>query len=221
MTMKKLAIGLLTIILLAGGLTLLLSRHAAPTDVLQPMDNSQSDSDSSSLPFPTTNTNCLAYYNGSGVGTDTLSMELADFSDLHPLSDFLCGANSNATSTTLADGKTLYFVAPITRLGCGSGGCTYYPLLEEKSGLVRHIRGFTSYSDYGSTSTASASQDADGSLFGFLTFDSKAHTVSAYAHENAQCGTTNTYAFSATDTPVLISASDSCLPGNGILYPTK
>ena len=143
--------------------------------------------------------NCALYYENVGIGTDLFSKELSDFTNLHPLSDFLCGKYSDVTKMTLTDGKTLYLIAPISSLGCGSGGCTYYPLLEEKRGLVRHLRGF-------------AGQDADGTVFGFLSIDPTKHSVSVYWHESAQCGTTNIYTFSATNMPILASSSDSCAP---------
>ena len=143
--------------------------------------------------------NCALYYENVGIGTDLFSKELSDFTNLHPLSDFFCGKYSDAMKMTLSDGKTLYFIAPISSLACGSGGCTYYPLLEEKRGLVRHLRGFTG-------------QDIDGTVFGSLSIDPTKHSMSTYWHENAQCGTTDTYTFSATDTPVLASSSDTCMP---------
>ncbi len=167
------------------------------------------------------NPNCALYYENLGVGTDSFSVELSDFTNLHPLADFLCGKYSDVMKMTLSDGKTLYFIAPISSLGCGSGGCTYYPMLEVRPGVVRHLRGFDAYSDAGSTTTATVQKDTDGSVFGFLSFGSQRHSVDVYWHESAQCGTTNTYAFNSKDEPVLISASDSCLPGKGILYPTK
>ncbi len=145
--------------------------------------------------------NCALYYENVGTGTDTFSTELSDFTNLHPLSDFLCGKYSDVMKMTLSDDKTLYLIAPIFSLACGSGGCTYYPLLEEKKGLVRRIRGFTQNDEGG-----------DGSIFGFPSLDPLKHLVSVYWHESAQCGTTNTYTFTATDTPILISSSDSCSP---------
>ncbi|MHB8860116.1 MAG: hypothetical protein ACYC48_00035 [Minisyncoccota bacterium] len=141
--------------------------------------------------------NCALYYENAGTGKDSFSMELSDYTNLHPLSDFLCGTYSQTAKMTLSDGKTLYFVN-IAPFDCGSGGCTYYPLLEEKKGLVRHLRGF-------------AGQDTDGTVFGFLSVDPAKHSMSVY-DKIGQCGTTNTYTFTATDTPTLVSSSDSCLP---------
>lgn len=142
------------------------------------------------------NLNCAKYYESAGQGPDPISNELADFTNLHPLSDFLCGKYSDDVSMTLADGKVLHFVN-IATFECGSGGCTYYPLLEEKKGLVRHIQGF-------------AGQDAGDSVFGFPSIDPIRHTVSIYWHESAQCGTTSTYTFNSKDEPVLISTKDTC-----------
>lgn len=143
--------------------------------------------------------NCALYYENVGIGKDLFSKELSDFTNLHPLADFLCDKYSDVMEITLSDGKTLYFVAPISSLGCGSGGCTYYPFLEEKKGLVRHLRGFTG-------------QETDGTVFGFLSIDLVRHSVSVYWHESAQCGTTNIFTFNSKDEPVLFSSSDSCTP---------
>ncbi len=166
------------------------------------------------------NPNCVPYYENSGSGNDPIDNELSDFVKPYPLSDFLCGNQSDVASTTLSDGKVLYFVDPLVVGFCGSGGCPYFALLEEKKGLVRHVIGFDFYSDAGSTTTISMERDTDGSVFGFLSFP-KTGEVDVYWHMSSECGTTNTYTFDKHDNPILISASDSCLPGKGILYPTK
>ncbi len=147
-------------------------------------------------------TNCANYYEIDN--NNSLKNELADFINLHPLSDFLCGEFSSVEKVNFVNGKTLYFVAPVRLLDCGNGGCTYYSLLKEQPGLVRHIRGFDGYSD-----TDSFWKDADGSVFGHLSFDPVKETVSVY-HEVGNCGTTNTYKIEINSIPVLIDAYDSC-----------
>ena len=166
--------------------------------------------------------NCAKYYGTLGQGPDPITNELSDFVNLYPLSDFLCGDYSDIASTTLADGKVLYFVDPIAIGSCGSGGCQYYPLLEEKPGLVRHIRGFDEYSypERGITYTPPLQKDVDGTVFGFLSFP-KNGEVEAYWHLSAECGITNIYKFNIKDEPVLISAFDNCLPGDGTLYQSR
>jgi hypothetical protein len=119
--------------------------------------------------------NCAKYYDTFGQGPDPIDNELADFTNLHPLSDFLCGDYSMIQpKVKLPDGKILHFVAPVFSIDCGASGyCTYYPLLEEKPGLVRHIRGFTSYGD-----DSSVSQDTDGTIFAWeITYDSSNNTL--------------------------------------------
>ena len=167
--------------------------------------------------------NCAKYYNNLGVGNDPINNELSDFINLHPLSDFLCSEYSMIQpKIKLADGKFLHFVSPVFLLNCGgSGHCTYYPLLEEKPGLVRHIRGFTWYDDAGSTSTISVSQDTEGTIFAWeISYDPLSNTL-VVDDSQLDCGTKNVYKFNSKDEPILVSAVDSCLSGNGVLYPVK
>lgn len=162
--------------------------------------------------------NCAKYYNDLASGNNPIDKELADFVNIHPLSDFLCGDYSMIQpKATLPDGKILHFVAPVDLLNCGaSGHCTYYPLLEEKTGLVRHIRGFTSYGDDGSIS-----QDTDGTIFAWeISYDSSNNTLTV-DDTHSGYGETNVYKFNSKDEPILISVSNKSLSGNSILYPTK
>jgi hypothetical protein len=167
------------------------------------------------------NPNCSKYYEDLGGGNNPISKELSDFTTLHPLSDFLCSKHSVIQpKVMLPDGKVLHFVAPVDLVNCGtSGHCTYYTLLEEKPGLVRHIRGFTWYSDSGSATSASPTEDADGSIFAWeISYDAKTQTLTA-DDSQLDCGIKNIYKFDTNDKPILISAYDSCLQGNDTLYP--
>lgn len=162
------------------------------------------------------NPNCGKYYEDLASGNNPIDKELTDFTNLYPLSDFLCGDYSMIQpKAKLPDGKILHFVAPVFLLDCGaSGHCTYYPLLEEKPGLVRHIRGFTWYDDTEPT------PDTDGTIFAWeISYDSSTNTLTV--DDSHSCGTKNIYKFNAKDEPILISASDSCLQGNGTLYQLK
>ncbi len=187
-------------VLLLVALVSIRYQHATQKVVVPTVSSATSSNDAPSDMSP----NCAAYYNNAGNGTDPIDTELADFTNLHPLSDYLCGSYSDVLKTTLADGKVLYFVDPIAQESCGSGGCTYFPMIEERPGAIRRIRGFTGGSDAG-----------DDSVFGFLSFPKKG-VVEVYWHESATCGTTNTYGFTATDTPYLISTSDSCSQEGGV-----
>ncbi|HEY4500877.1 MAG TPA: hypothetical protein VJI70_01235 [Candidatus Paceibacterota bacterium] len=147
------------------------------------------------------------------AGDNSPMKKLADFNNLYPLSDFLCGEDSNVIKMTFVDGKTLYFVAPIRMFDCGNGGCSYFSFLEEKPGLVRRIRGFDGYSvtvpyyDH----TPIFHEDVEGVVFArILSFDSAKGTISVY-DEIGDCGITNTYKVRTDGTPVLINAHDSCL----------
>jgi hypothetical protein len=147
------------------------------------------------------NPNCAKYYETSGQGPDPIDNELASSTDLHPLSDFVCGDYSDIQSKAkLPDGKFVHFVAPVGSINCGaSGHCNYYPLLEEKPGLVRLMRGFASYNDDGSVS-----QNPDGTIFAWdISYDSSRNTL-LVDDTHAGCGTQSTYKFNAQDEPTLV-----------------
>lgn len=149
---------------------------------------------------------CADYYTSTSTATDP-----SDFTIAHPLSYYTCGDFSDIQTMTLPNGKHLYFVAVNTSLDCGSGGCTYIPLLEVATGSVKRIRGFNTYSDDGSKPiTPEYSKDTDGSVFGFLTFENKNDLVIAYVHDNASCGTENIYQI-LNGAPVLTATYDTCL----------
>jgi hypothetical protein len=115
---------------------------------------------------------------------------------------------------TFPDGKHLYFVAVNTSLDCGSGGCTYVPLLEVATGSVKRIRGFNGYFDMGWEPNTKPiySEDTYGSVFGFLSFDNKSDLVISYEHETPSCGIENIYQVSESSLPPLLTASyDTCL----------
>lgn len=152
------------------------------------------------------NPNCAKYYDTVGQGPDPITTELADFTNLHPLSDFLCGDYSLVQpKAKLPDGKILHFIAPVSLNDCGATGhCTYYPLLEEKPGLVRHIRGFTSPNNDGSIS-----QDTGGTIFAWeINYDPKSNQLLVDDTELGGCGEKDTYKFNSRDEPILILATD-------------
>lgn len=158
------------------------------------------------------NLNCGKYYKNLASGNNPIDKELSDFNNLYPLSDFLCGEYSMVQpKVRFADGRTLHFIAPVFLLDCGgSGHCGYYPLLEEKTGLVRHIRGFIQY-DYAmnSTSTVSISQDTDGIIPAWeISYDSSKGTLLVDDTHLGNCGTQNIYKFNAKDEPILIYATN-------------
>ena len=155
---------------------------------------------------------CANYSNYYEPGDNNpIAKKLTDFTNLYPISDFLCGEDSNVEKMILANGKSLYFITPVRFLECGNGGCTYYSFIEEQQGMVRRIRGFGEYwPDLESTSTQPRYyEDTDGSFFGHVSFDTTKGTVSIY-HEIGECGPTNIYKVKIDGTPVLINTHDSC-----------
>ncbi len=159
--------------------------------------------------------NCIGNYNAIvSTSTDNFAA-FSDFTALHPLSYYTCGDFSDVQTMTYPDGKHLYFVAVDTSLNCASDGCMYIPLLEVTPGAVKHLRGFNSYSyggDYGwDTTTPGYHRDTDGSIFGFLTFESKNNLVIAYEHDSSTCGIENIYQVTDDKFPPLFLASyDTC-----------
>lgn len=159
---------------------------------------------------------CVDYYTSTSTAPDP-----SEFTTARPLSDYTCGSFSNVQTMTFPDGKHLYFVAVNTSLDCGSGGCTYIPLLEVVPGSVKRIRGFNTYSDDGSKPiTPIYSEDTNGSVFGFLSFDNKNNLVIMYEHETASCGIENIYqVIDSNPRPLLTAAYDTCLDnGTTTLY---
>lgn len=149
--------------------------------------------------------NCAEYYSNYANEDDPMDNELSDFTNLHSLSDFLCGEYSlTQPKIKLADGKTLHFVVPIFLHNCGgSGHCSYYPLLEEKPGLVRHIRGFTAYDDSGVVS-----QDTEGTILAWeISYNLFQNTLLVDDTHLGGCGIQNIYKFNTQDEPVLILAT--------------
>lgn len=172
-------------------------------------DNTNYDEDLSKL--ATISKYCADYYTSTGQVSD-----LSDFTTARPLSHYTCGDYSSVETMNLSNGVHLYFVAVNTLMDCGSGGCGHIPLLEVAPGSVKRIRGFNTYSDSGSEPiTPQYSGDADGSVFGFLTFESKKNLVIAYYHKNATCGTENIYQIS-DGSPILAGAYDTCPAGKPI-----
>lgn len=155
---------------------------------------------------------CGLYTSDGSEENDPINTKLADFANLYPLSDFLCGEHSNVAKVTLANGKNFYFIAPVRMFDCGNGGCTYYPFIEEQPGLVRHLRGFDKYEvavpyyDH----TQVFSEDINGSIFfKMLHAYPKTWTLSI-DDEIGDCITTNTYKIATDGTPQLIRAYDVC-----------
>lgn len=155
---------------------------------------------------------CGLYSPFSNEENNPIKTKLTDFTNLYPLSDFLCGEKSNIAKVTLANGKNLYFIAPVTMFDCGNGGCTYYPFIEEQSGLVRHLRGFdkyeitTPYYDH----TKGFSEDINGSVFFKILHAYPKTWTLVLEDEIGNCITTNTYKIAADGTPQLIRAYDAC-----------
>lgn len=155
---------------------------------------------------------CALYSSYSVGASDPINTKLADFINLYPLSDFLCGDHSNIAKVSLSNGKNFYFIAPVRKFDCGNGGCNYYPFIEEQPGLVRHLRGFDKYEvavpyyDH----TQVFSEDNNGSVFfKMLHFYPETWTLSI-DDEIGDCITTNTYKIADDGTPQLIRAYDAC-----------
>ena len=155
---------------------------------------------------------CALYSPFVSEEKDPIKAKLADFTKLYPLSDFLCGKQSNVIKITLINGKNLYFIAPVRMFDCGNGGCTYYPFIEEQPGLVRHLLGFnkyeitTPYYDH----TKVFSEDMEGSVFFKMLHAFPETWTISIDDEIGDCITTNTYKIAGDGTPKLIRAYDAC-----------